>query len=157
MAAGSRRRRSVHAVDHTDTGRALRGQSRTQPQLDRELRPERRARRRQHPLHGAGRQRRGHDVLVRLDEPCHDDRHLDRLPAGSDPMWLRFRLHWGELAVDATTVGGESSGLTVAGTTEDGYVLLALDKQTAKRVDEIRAGPMVAGAVFHDARRLLDA
>ena len=82
---------------------------------------------------------------------------LDRLPAGSDPMWLRFRLHWGELAVDATTVGGESSGLTVAGTTEDGYVLLALDKQTAKRVDEIRAGPMVAVAVYDDAGRLLDA
>jgi YD repeat-containing protein len=30
----------------------------------------------------------------------------DRLPAGVDPAWLRFRLHWGALAVDATGLGG---------------------------------------------------
>ena len=83
---------------------------------------------------------------------------LDRLPAGSDPMWMRFRLHWGELEVDATTLGGESAGLSVVGTSDEGaYVLLRLDKKTAKRIDEIRAGPIVAVGVYDDAGRLLDA
>jgi hypothetical protein len=82
---------------------------------------------------------------------------LDRLPDGVDPVWMRFRLHWGDLAVDATTLGGQSAGLSVAGTTDDGYVLLKLDKKTAKRIDEIRAGPIVAVGVYDDAGRLLDA
>jgi hypothetical protein len=81
----------------------------------------------------------------------------DRLPAGADPVWLRFRLHWGELAVDATTLGGQSSSLNVSGTTDDGYVLLELDKKTAKRLDEIIAGPSVAVGVYDDAGNLLDA
>ena len=72
-------------------------------------------------------------------------------------MWLRFRLHWGDLAVDATTLGGESASLSVVGTSDDGYVLLRLDKKTAKRIDEIRAGPIVAVGVYDDAGRLLDA
>ena len=45
----------------------------------------------------------------------------------------------------------------MAGTTDDGYVLLKLDKKTAKRIDEIRAGPIVAVGVYDDAGRLLDA
>ena len=44
-----------------------------------------------------------------------------------------------------------------AGTTDDGYALLRLDKQTAKRIDEIRAGPSVAVGVYDDAGGLLDA
>jgi len=84
---------------------------------------------------------------------------LDRLPAGSDPQWLRFRLHWGELAIDATSLGGESASLGVAGTTDDGYVLLRLDKQTAKKktLDEIHAAVNVAVGVYDDAGGLIDA
>jgi hypothetical protein len=66
-------------------------------------------------------------------------------------------LHWGDLAVDATSIGGTSSALTVAGTTDDGYVLLDLDKKTAKQVDEIRAAPIVAVGVYDDSGRLIDA
>ncbi len=84
---------------------------------------------------------------------------LDRLPAGTDPRWLRFRLHWGELAVDATSLGGRSASLSVGGTTEDGYVLLQLDKQTAKKktLDEIHAAANVALGVYDDAGGLIDA
>jgi len=82
---------------------------------------------------------------------------LDRLPAGTDPVWLRYRLHWGDLAVDATTLGGQSAGLSVAGTTDDGYLLLKLDKKTAKQIEQIKAGPIVAVGVYDDAGGLIDA
>jgi len=82
---------------------------------------------------------------------------LDRLPADTDPVWLRYRLHWGDLAVDATTLGGQSAGLSVAGTTDDGYLLLKLDKKTAKQIEQIKAGPIVAVGVYDDAGGLIDA
>jgi glycosidase len=82
---------------------------------------------------------------------------IDRLPAGSDPAWFRFRLHWGDLAVDATSLGGKSSALALADDPPDGYIALALDRWTARRVEQIRAAPIVAVGVYDDAQRLLDA
>jgi hypothetical protein len=71
-------------------------------------------------------------------------------------MWLRFRLHWGELEIDATTLGGESRALSVSGT-DDEYVILALDNKTAQQVDRIRAAPLDAVGVYDDSGRLVDA
>ena len=80
-----------------------------------------------------------------------------RLPAGVDPAWLRFRLHWGTLAVDATSLGGTSAMVTVVPGGPEGYLALRLDRNTARRIDEIRAGPQVAVGVYDDAQRLIDA
>jgi glycosidase len=85
---------------------------------------------------------------------------LDRLPAGVDPRALRYRLHWGDLAVDATSLGGTSAALDPSlwwfGLPPD-HVALRLDRATARRIDEIRAAPLVAVGVYDDAGRLLDA
>ncbi|UQX89538.1 alpha-amylase family glycosyl hydrolase [Jatrophihabitans telluris] len=82
---------------------------------------------------------------------------VDRLPAGSDPAWFRFRLHWGQLAVDRTSVGGRSVPVTLVGGAPEGYLALRLDPLTALFAQRIKAGPMVALAVYDDAQQLLDA
>lgn len=82
---------------------------------------------------------------------------LDRLPKGVDPAWLRFRLHWGDLAVDAMTLGGRFAAVTVVPGGPAGYVALRLDKTTAKQRASILAAPMVAIGVYDDADQLLDA
>jgi hypothetical protein len=82
---------------------------------------------------------------------------LARLPAGVDPAALSFRLHWGALAVDATSLGGTSAGLAVVGGAPDGYVALRLDKATARQRAAILASPMVAVGVYDDAHRVVDA
>ena len=82
---------------------------------------------------------------------------VDRLAAGTDPAWLRFRLHWGDLAVDATGLGGQFADLTVVPGGPDGYLALRLDKKTAETRDEILAAPTAAVGVYDDADALLDA
>jgi hypothetical protein len=90
-----------------------------------------------------------------------DDRTIaypvNRLPAGTDPAWLRFRLHWGSLEVDATGLGGSFADLSVVPGGPEGYLALRLDKKTAERRDEILAAPMAAIGVYDDAGALLDA
>jgi hypothetical protein len=39
----------------------------------------------------------------------------------------------------------------------DGYIALRLDRRTASRLVEIKAGPQVAVGVYDDAQRLIDA
>jgi glycosidase len=82
---------------------------------------------------------------------------LDRLAAGTDPAWLRFRLHWGTLEVDATGLGGSWAGVTMVPGGPDGYLALRLDNRTADLRDEILAAPMAAVGVYDDADALLDA
>jgi len=83
---------------------------------------------------------------------------LDRLPSGVDPVWLRFRLHWGDLAVDAMSLGGSYLPLTVVpGAGPDGYVALRLGRVTPHLRSQILAAPMVALGVYDDADRLIDA
>jgi hypothetical protein len=82
---------------------------------------------------------------------------VNRLPAGTDPAWLRFRLHWGSLEVDATGLGGSWADLTVVPGGQDGYLALRLDHRTADLRDEILAAPMAAIGVYDDADALLDA
>lgn len=82
---------------------------------------------------------------------------VDRLPAGTDRAWLRFRLHWGDLAVDATGLGGSFADLTVVPGGPDGYLALRLDRKTAHHRDAILAAPMAAVGVYDDADALLDA
>jgi hypothetical protein len=90
-----------------------------------------------------------------------DDRTIaypaNRLPAGTDPAWLRFRLHWGSLEVDATGLGGSFADLRVVPGGPEGYLALRLDTKTAERRDEILAAPMAAIGVYDDADSLLDA
>jgi hypothetical protein len=82
---------------------------------------------------------------------------ISRLPTGVDPAWLRFRLHWGSLAVDATGLGGDFATVTLVPGGPAGYLTLRLDKQTANARDEILAAPMVAIGVYDDADQLIDA
>jgi hypothetical protein len=83
---------------------------------------------------------------------------VDRLPAGTDPAAWRYRLHWGDLAVGDSSLGGESAALTLADVAApDGHVALRLDRATTRRVAEIRSAPMVAVGVYDDADRLIDA
>jgi glycosidase len=82
---------------------------------------------------------------------------VNRLPAGVDPSWLRFRLHWGTLAVDATGLGGSYALVTLVPGGPPGYLALRLDKKTANLRDDILAAPMVAVGVYDDADRLVDA
>jgi glycosidase len=82
---------------------------------------------------------------------------VNRLPSGVDPAWLRFRLHWGSLAVDATGLGGSFATVSVVPGGPDGYLALRLDDQTLKQRDQILAGPMVAIGVYDDADQLIDA
>ncbi|MDQ1733493.1 MAG: hypothetical protein QOK10_3652 [Pseudonocardiales bacterium] len=82
---------------------------------------------------------------------------VDRLPEGTDPAWLRYRLHWGQLAVDTTGLGGSSAIVTLVPGAPQGYLALRLDHRTEKLVSQIKAGPMVAIGVYDDAQRLLDA
>jgi glycosidase len=82
---------------------------------------------------------------------------LNRLPAGVAPAWLRFRLHWGQLAVDATGLGGQFATVSVVPGGPAGYLALRLDKKTANQRDDILAAPMVALGVYDDADRLIDA
>ncbi|RIJ78496.1 hypothetical protein D1871_02700 [Nakamurella silvestris] len=83
---------------------------------------------------------------------------VDRLPVGTDPRWLRFRLHWGSgLVVDATGVGGTSARLGLGAGAPEGYIALKLDLGTAGRVKQIKAAPGRAVAVYTDAGRLIDA
>jgi hypothetical protein len=82
---------------------------------------------------------------------------LNRLPSGVDPAWLRFRLHWGQLAVDATGLGGHSVPVTPVAGAPDGYLALRLANQDVARRSYIVAGPMVAIGVYDDADQLLDA
>jgi hypothetical protein len=90
-----------------------------------------------------------------------DDRTIgyptNRLPSGVDPAWLRFQLHWGALAVDATGLGGSFATLSQVAGGPAGYVALRLDRRTAARIVEIKAGPQVAVGVYDDAQRLIDA
>ncbi|MDT4962575.1 MAG: hypothetical protein QOF87_2222 [Pseudonocardiales bacterium] len=82
---------------------------------------------------------------------------VNRLPAGVDPAWLRFRLHWGTLAVDATGLGGNFATATLVPGGPPGYLALRLDNRTAPSKDVIVRGPMVAIGVYDDADRLIDA
>jgi hypothetical protein len=83
---------------------------------------------------------------------------LDRLPAGVQPSWLRWRLHWGDLAIDATDLGGSSTLVKpqLAGA-PGGYVKLHLNAYAASHVSQIKAAPIVAIGVYDDAGRLVDA
>jgi len=82
----------------------------------------------------------------------------DRLAAGVDPRWLRFRLHWGSgLQVDATDVGGRSAALRVVAGAPEGYVALKLDLTTAAKYRQIIASAHQAVGVYDDAGRLIDA
>ena len=74
-----------------------------------------------------------------------------------DPAWLRFRLHWGTLAVDATGLGGDYALLQAVPGGPDGYLALRLDRRTARHRSEILAAPMTAVGVYDDADRLIDA
>jgi hypothetical protein len=82
---------------------------------------------------------------------------LDRLPPGANPAALRWRLHWGTLAVDATSLGGQYAPLDVVAGAPDGYVALRLDNRTAAQRPTILAAPMVAVGVYDDAGQLVDA
>jgi hypothetical protein len=82
---------------------------------------------------------------------------VNRLAAGVDPAWLRFRLHWGDLAVDATGLGGSFATVTLVPGGPDGYLALRLDRKTAHHRSAILAAPMVAVGVYDDADRLIDA
>ncbi|MFN2518177.1 MAG: alpha-amylase family glycosyl hydrolase, partial [Jatrophihabitantaceae bacterium] len=82
---------------------------------------------------------------------------VNRLPAGVDPAWLRFRLHWGDLAVDATGLGGSFATVTRVPGGPTGYLALRLDPKTAEHRDQILAAPMVAIGVYDDADGLIDA
>jgi hypothetical protein len=82
---------------------------------------------------------------------------INRLPSGVDPAWLRFRLHWGQLTVDATGLGGRFASLALVPGGPDGYVALRLNRQTADDRDAILAAPMVAIGVYDDADQLIDA
>jgi glycosidase len=81
----------------------------------------------------------------------------NRLPSGVDSASLRYQLHWGTLAVDATSLGGASAVLSQVPGGPDGYIALRLDRRTAARLVEIKAGPQVAVGVYDDAQRLIDA
>jgi hypothetical protein len=81
----------------------------------------------------------------------------NRLPGDVDPVWLRYRLHWGSLAVDATSLGGMSAAVSLVPGGPDGYLALRLDRRTADRLQQVKAGPMVAIGVYDDAQRLIDA
>jgi len=85
---------------------------------------------------------------------------VSRLGSGVDPAWLRFRLHWGTLAVDSTDLGGSSAEVTMVAAPPglpDGYIALRLDHKTEKLRAQILAGPMVALGVYDDAGTLVDA
>jgi hypothetical protein len=82
---------------------------------------------------------------------------MDRLPSGVDPAWLRYRLHWGSLAVDATGLGGSFASVALVPGGPPGYLALRLDKKTANARDAILASPMVAIGVYDDADQLIDA
>jgi hypothetical protein len=82
---------------------------------------------------------------------------LDRLPAGTDAAWLRYRLHWGELAVDATTLGGSSAALGLVTGAPDGHLALRLDRETVKRLRDVPASTLRAVGVYDDAGTLVDA
>ena len=82
---------------------------------------------------------------------------VDRLAPGTDPAWLRFRLHWGSLEVDATGLGGEFADVTIVPGGPEGYLALRLDRRTADLRDEILSAPMAAIGVYDDADALLDA
>jgi glycosidase len=90
-----------------------------------------------------------------------DDRTIaypvDRLPAGTDPAWLRFRLHWGSLEVDATGLGGRLADVTVVPGGPEGHLALRLDRRTARLRADILAAPMAAIGVYDDADSLIDA
>lgn len=81
---------------------------------------------------------------------------VDRLPSGTDPAWLRYRLHWGQLAVDGMSLGGAYADLRLVPGGPDGYVALRLDRWTARHRAAILAAPMVALGVYDDADQLLD-
>ncbi len=83
---------------------------------------------------------------------------LERLPKGTDPRWLRFRIHWGEdLAINTTSLGGSSAALAMTDGAPDGYVRLRLDKRSEKLIPEIAGSTQVAIGVYDDSSRLLDA
>ncbi len=82
---------------------------------------------------------------------------LDRVPRGFQPGWLRYRLHWGALAVDDTDLGGASARLRLAPGAPAGYVALRLRRSTVAQRPEILGAPMRAVGVYDDAHRLLDA
>jgi glycosidase len=82
---------------------------------------------------------------------------VNRLPSGVDPAWLRFRLHWGSLAVDATGLGGDFATVSLVPGGPPGYLALRLDKKTIGARDDILAAPMVAIGVYDDADQLIDA
>jgi len=82
---------------------------------------------------------------------------VNRLPAGVDPAWLRYRLHWGTLAVDATGLGGQFVDARLVPGGPAGYLALRIDYRTALHHDQIVASPMVAIGVYDDADRLIDA
>jgi len=82
---------------------------------------------------------------------------VDRLGSGVDPEWVWFRLHWGEPALDDTTIGGRSTRFSLVRGAPDGYVALRLDRRTAPWVAMIRRSSMVGLAVSDDAGQLVDA
>ncbi len=79
---------------------------------------------------------------------------VSRLPAGTDPTWLRYRLHWGDLGIEAMTLGGRSVLLTPDGVTSEGYLTLRLPSWV-RRSSAMR--PLVAVGVSTDADLLVDA
>ena len=115
VAPGRRRRRGLHLRDDRAARRQLRDEGRHQRVVGRELRPGRRAGRREHRFHGPGEQRQGdlplrrldphpdgqlaghgHDNNVEWDGLRHDSRvDVYRTPGGAvpagTPVTLRFR------------------------------------------------------------------
>ena len=82
---------------------------------------------------------------------------LLRLPAGVPPSAFRYRLHWGDLAIDDATLGGDSVALALGRRAPDGYVALDLDRDTARRLARMRPAPFLAVGVYDDADHLIDA
>ena len=82
---------------------------------------------------------------------------LGRLPSGVPAGAFRYRVHWGELTVGDSTLGGSSAQLTIGRRAPEGYVALDLDHHTARQLGKLRPAPLIAVGVYDDADRLVDA
>ena len=80
-----------------------------------------------------------------------------RLPIGTNPATVTYRLHWGELAIDATSLGGQFLTLTPVEGAPPGQLALRLPGWAEGSTNTIKAGPMVAIGVYDDSGAVIDA
>jgi hypothetical protein len=80
-----------------------------------------------------------------------------RLPIGTNPATVTYRLHWGELAIDATSLGGQFLTLTPVEGAPAGQLALRLPGWAEGWTNTIKAGPMVAIGVYDDSGAVIDA